>query len=131
MGRQRRSKTNKNIHSNSIGVKNQILSNRLNSDQVGVIILYVESPLFSNHDGLKTVESCICVTHEPSSKPGFEVKQRKGFLRRVNFVIRLTLVVIALAFLSCILAVLNCMSVFVVSTALDDLPVSEILLAQG
>ena len=95
------------------------------------MILFVDSLLFSKHDGLKTVESCICVTHELSSKPGFEVKQRKGFLRRVIFVIRLTLVVFALAFLSCILAVLNCMSVFAVSTALDDLPVSEILLAQG
>ena len=40
------------------------------------------------------------------------------------------LVAIVIALLSCVLAVLNIMSVFAVSTALEDLPVSEILLAE-
>ena len=93
--------------------------------------LFWKVSFLSKYEGLRTVESCICVTHETASKPGFEVKQHEGFLRRVSFVFTLTLVVIAIAFLSCILAVLNCMSIFAVSTALDDLPVSEILLAQG
>ena len=46
------------------------------------------------------------------------------------FVIRFTCAMIAIALLSCVLMILNIMSVFAVSTALEDFPVSEVLLAQ-
>ena len=52
------------------------------------------------------------------------------FFAPFMFVIRFTCVMIAIALLSCVLVILNIMSVFAVSTALEDFPVSEVLLAQ-
>jgi hypothetical protein len=36
-----------------------------------------------------------------------------------------------IAILSCVLVVLNCISVFAISTALEEVPLSEILLSHG
>lgn len=52
------------------------------------------------------------------------------FFAPFMLVIRFTCVMIAIALLSCLLVILNIMSVFAVSTALEDFPVSEVLLAQ-
>jgi len=102
----------------------------LNSNQIGVIFLLSEVRNHSNDDGLKTVKHCIYVTQEIVSKPDFESKSRMVFFAPLMFVIRFTCVMIAIALLSCVLMILNIMSVFAVSTALEDFPVSEVLLAQ-
>ena len=70
------------------------------------------------------------MTHEIVTKPAFEPKRKVEFLTLLRFIIQCTVVVVAIALLSCVLAVLNIMSVFAVSTALEDFPVSEILLAE-
>ena len=85
---------------------------------------------YPTDEGLKTVKHCTCVTQEIISKPDFESRSRMVFFAPFMFVIRFTCVMIAIALLSCVLAVLNIMSVFAVSTALEDFPVSEVLLAQ-
>ena len=85
---------------------------------------------YPTDEGLKTVKHCICVTQEIVSKPDFESRSRIVFFAPFMFVIRFTCVMIAIALLSCVLVVLNIMSVFAVSTALEDFPVSEVLLAQ-
>ena len=79
---------------------------------------------------LKAVKHCTCVTQEIVSKPDFESRSRMVFFAPFMFVIRFTCVMIAIALLSCVLVILNIMSVFAVSTALEDFPVSEVLLAQ-
>ena len=81
-------------------------------------------------NGLRTVEACNSVTYEIVTKPAFEPKRKVEFLTLLRFIIQCTVVVVAIALLSCVLAVLNIMSVFAVSTALEDFPVSEILLAE-
>ena len=83
-----------------------------------------------NH-GLRTVDSYDDVTHEIVTKPDLKGSKRKGFLNHFGFIIQFTIVAIMIAFLSCILVVLNCISIFAISTALDEIPLSEILLAQG
>ena len=89
-------------------------------------------PSCSKHThGLRTVEQYVIVSYEIVSKPDIEVNKRKGFVAHTLFLIQFTIVVICIAFLSCILAILHCMSVFAVSTALEDLPTSEILLSRG
>ena len=70
------------------------------------------------------------MTSQVVTKPAFESKPKVEFFAHLRFIIRLMLVAIVIALLSCVLAVLNIMSVFAVSTALEDLPVSEILLAE-
>jgi len=70
------------------------------------------------------------VTYEIVTKLAFEPKRKVEFLTLLRFIIQCTVVVVAIALLSCVLAVLNIMSVFAVSTALEDFPVSEILLAK-
>lgn len=69
--------------------------------------------------------------HEIVTKPDLKVRKRKGFLYHFGFVIQFTIVVIMIAFLRFILVVLNCISVFAISTALEEIPLSEILLGQG
>ena len=85
---------------------------------------------YPTDEGLKTVKHCTCVTQEIISKPDFESRSRMVFFAPFMFVIRFTCVMIAIALLSCVLVILNIMSVFAVSTALEDFPVSEVLLAQ-
>ena len=81
--------------------------------------------------GLRTVEKYVVVSYEIVSKPEFEVSKRKGFVAHSLFLIQFAIIVICIAFLSCILAILHCMSVFAVSTALEDIPTSEILLSRS
>ena len=85
---------------------------------------------YPTDEGLKAVKHCTCVTQEIVSKPDFESRSRMVFFAPFMFVIRFTCVMIAIALLSCVLVILNIMSVFAVSTALEDFPVSEVLLAQ-
>ena len=85
---------------------------------------------YPTDDGLKTVKHCTCVIQEIISQPDFESRSRMVFFAPFMFVIRFTCVMIAIALLSCVLVILNIMSVFAVSTALEDFPVSEVLLAQ-
>ena len=85
---------------------------------------------YPTDEGLKTVKHCTCVTQEIVSEPDFESRSRMVFFAPFMFVIRFTCVMIAIALLSCVLVILNIMSVFAVSTALEDFPVSEVLLAQ-
>ena len=70
------------------------------------------------------------MTTEIVSKPDFKFRSRMVFFAPFMLVIRFTCVMIAIALLSCLLVILNIMSVFAVSTALEDFPVSEVLLAQ-
>ena len=90
----------------------------------------LEPQFYHGNHGLRTVEACNSVTHEIVTKPAFEPKRKVEFLTLLRFIIQCTVVVVAIALLSCVLAVLNIMSVFAVSTALEDFPVSEILLAE-
>ena len=83
-----------------------------------------------NH-GLRTVDLSYSVTSEIVTKPDLEVSKRKGFVNRLGFIVVLTMIWIMIGFLRCVLVVLNCISVFAVSTALEAVPLSEILLAQG
>ena len=85
---------------------------------------------YPTDEGLKTVKHCTCVTQEIVSKPDFESRSRMVFFAPFMFVIRFTCVMIAISLLSCVLVIINIMSVFAVSTALEDFPVSEVLLAQ-
>ena len=71
------------------------------------------------------------MTYEIVSKPDVEVNQRKGFLNHLGFIVFLGMIWIIIGFLRCVLVVLNCISVFAVSTALEAVPLSEILLSQG
>lgn len=71
------------------------------------------------------------MSYEIVSKPDIEVNKRKGFLNHLGFIVVLTTIWIMIGFLRCVLVVLNCISVFAVSTALEAVPLSEILLAQG
>jgi hypothetical protein len=83
-----------------------------------------------NH-GLRTVDCCNDVTHEIVTKPELKVRKRKRFLSHIRFIIQFTIIAIMIAILSCVLVVLNCISVFAISTALEEVPLSEILLSQG
>ena len=71
------------------------------------------------------------MSYEIVSKPDIEVNKRKGFLNHLGFIVVLTTIWIMIGFLRCVLVVLNCISVFAVSTALEAVPLSEILLAKG
>ena len=93
--------------------------------------LFGNASFLSKYEGLRTVERYVFVTHKTASKPGFEVNERMGFVAHALFLTQFTIVLICIAFLRFILAILHCMSVFAVSTALEDLPTSEILLSRG
>ena len=71
------------------------------------------------------------MSYEIVSKPDVEVNERKGFLNHLGFIVVLTAIWIIIVFLRCVLVVLNCISVFALSTALEEIPLSEILLSQG
>ena len=71
------------------------------------------------------------MSYEIVSKPDVEVNERKGFLNHLGFIVVLTAIWIIIVFLRCVLVVLNCISVFAISTALEEIPLSEILLSQG
>ena len=88
------------------------------------------SVLPENH-ALRTVDPCNNVTHEIVTKPELTVPKRKGFLSHTLFIIQFTIIAIMIALLSCVLVVLNCISVFAISTALEEVPLSEILLSHG
>jgi len=88
------------------------------------------SVLPKNH-ALRTVDPCNNVTHEIVTKPELKAPKRKGFLSHTLFIIQFTIIAIMIALLSCVLVVLNCISVFAISTALEEVPLSEILLSHG
>ena len=69
------------------------------------------------------------MTYELVTKPDFDAKPRKSFLKGLFSIIQFTMIVVAVAFLSCILALLHCISVFAVSTAFEHFPTSEILIS--
>ena len=71
------------------------------------------------------------MSYEIVSKPDVEVNERKGLLNHLGFIVVLTTIWIIIVFLRCVLVVLNCISVFAISTALEEIPLSEILLSQG
>ena len=71
------------------------------------------------------------MSYEIVSKPDVEVNERKGFLNHLGFIVVLTAIWIIIVFLRCVLVVLNCISVFALSTGLEEVPLSEILLSQG
>ena len=71
------------------------------------------------------------MSDEIVSKQDVEVNERKGFLNHLGFIVVLTAIWIIIVLLRCVLVVLNCISVFALSTALDETPLSEILLSQG
>ena len=71
------------------------------------------------------------MTHEIVTKHELKVQKRKRFLSHIRFIIQFTIIAIVIAILSCVLVVLNCISVFAISTALEEVPLSEILLSHG
>ena len=71
------------------------------------------------------------MSYEIVSIPDVEVNERKGFLSHLGFIVVLTAIWIIIVFLRCVLVVLNCISVFALSSALEEIPLSEILLSQG
>ena len=71
------------------------------------------------------------MSYEIVSKPDVEVNERKGFLNHLGFIVVITTIWIIIVFLRCVLVVLNSISVFALSTALEEIPLSEILLSQG
>ena len=71
------------------------------------------------------------MSYEIVSKPDVEVNERKGFLNHLGFIVVLTAIWIIIVLLRCVLVVLNCISVFALSSALEEIPLSEILLSQG
>ncbi|MDG1555537.1 MAG: hypothetical protein P8R00_04745 [Candidatus Poseidoniaceae archaeon] len=71
------------------------------------------------------------MSYEIVSKPDVEVDKRKGFLNHLGFIVVLSAIWIIIVLLRCVLVVLNCISVFAISTALEEIPLSEILLSQG
>ena len=71
------------------------------------------------------------MSYEIVSKQDVEVNERKGFLNHLGFIVVLTAIWIIIVLLRCVLVVLNCISVFALSSALEEIPLSEILLSQG
>ena len=71
------------------------------------------------------------MSDEIVSKQDVEVNERKGFLNHLGFIVVLTAIWIIIVLLRCVLVVLNCISVFALSSALEEIPLSEILLSQG
>jgi hypothetical protein len=86
---------------------------------------------YEENHGLRTVDCSNDVTHEIVTKPELKVRKRKRFLSHIRFIIQFTIIAIMIALLSCVLVVLNCISVFAISTALEEVPLSEILLSHG
>ena len=80
---------------------------------------------------LRTVESYIVVAYQLVSRHGLDSNGKTGFFSYFGFCVKFMLVLFAIAILSVILLILQCISVFTVSNSFENLPLSEILVTQA